>query len=30
VLIAPAQVRRELREAAREFSNDALDALVKI
>jgi len=30
VLIAPAQERRELREAAREFSSDALDALVKI
>jgi hypothetical protein len=30
VLIAPAQERRELREAAREFTDDALKALVKI
>jgi hypothetical protein len=30
VIIAPAQERRELREAAREFTDDALTALVKI
>jgi hypothetical protein len=30
VIIAPGQERRELREAAREFTDDALKALVKI
>jgi hypothetical protein len=30
VIVAPAQERRELREAAREFTDDALKALVKI
>jgi hypothetical protein len=30
VIIAPAQERRELREAARVFTDDALEALVKI